>query len=210
MEKDLDTIEYFNPQKTIIIYQNYKLHFNKINKNGTKRWRCEACKGITITSDKNDSIIRGPNVDAKHNAMKCLKMSPVQIICQKEYEILKHKSKNDASFKFAQCYRGVLQSLQAEHDPKLVAEYFPKEESARVTCSSSNKSTRDPSTTYDFEIMDDHKYLTINQEKQLFLRFDNQNKQGKRILIFVKFYKSQTNTILTVHLKMQLKCSIKY
>ena len=75
--------------------------------------------------------------------------------------------------------------LQSENDPGLVAQFFPSESTARVTCSKVRKKYYGSETdeTSSFVILEQQKEITINQEKQPFLRFDNQDKHGNRILI---------------------------
>ena len=37
----METVENLDPEKTIIVYNRYKLNLNSKNKNGTSRWRCK-------------------------------------------------------------------------------------------------------------------------------------------------------------------------
>ncbi|CAF1014771.1 unnamed protein product [Brachionus calyciflorus] len=81
----------------------------------------------------------------------------------------------------------MLQELQAKFDPGLVAEAFKSEETARITCSKnkSSISKKESSSTLDLVISEDQSHILINNQQQLFLRFDNFYKNGDRILIFM-------------------------
>ncbi|RNA35029.1 Ragulator complex LAMTOR3 [Brachionus plicatilis] len=183
----MDTVEYLDPEKNLVVYDNYKLHRKATNSNKTTRWRCQQCKSISITVNSDDLIVRKPNGETRHNPKKCTKYFPVQKVCIIEYERLKYEAKTDHNFSFSKRYREILQKLQSENDPKEIAEFFQSEETARVTCSSirSSKYSSDPTSTCDFEIKEDQKYIQINLQKQLFLRFDNNNRNNYRILIFI-------------------------
>ncbi|CAF0941473.1 unnamed protein product [Brachionus calyciflorus] len=81
----------------------------------------------------------------------------------------------------------MVQILQAKYDPSLVAEAFPSEETARVTCSTnkSKSSKKDLKKSLRLEISDELKHIQINNQQQLFLRFNNYDKNGDRIVIFL-------------------------
>ena len=131
----MDTVEYLNPQKTLVIFNNYKYNLHQTNKNGTERWRCESCKSMSITVDQNGSILRKPNVqEMRHNPRVCRKMCEISLQCYKNYEILKYESGQKSKFSFANRYREMLLQLQGNYDPRLVSDYFPNEAKARVTC----------------------------------------------------------------------------
>ncbi|CAF0894177.1 unnamed protein product [Brachionus calyciflorus] len=183
----MDKAEYLDPEKNLINFQNYKLNKHKINKNGTVRWRCETCKSMSITVNSDGYIVRKPKPDENHIIDKCLRMFPIQILCIKEYETLKNEAKSHLNFTFSQRYRSILQELQAKNDPIQVAIYFPTEETARGTFSKIRAKlySNEAKDTANLDIPDELKSIAVNREKQAFLRFDNQNKNGDRIILFL-------------------------
>ena len=61
-----------------------------------------------------------------------------------------------------------------------------------------------------FEMSDDMMYITVNHVKKIFLRYDNQDQTGNRILVFfsdigAKIIMHQRNGISTGHLKIVQK-----
>ncbi|CAF0894096.1 unnamed protein product [Brachionus calyciflorus] len=160
----MERVEYFDPEHSIILYKQYKLHKHTENTNGIIRWRCQSCKSISVTIDKEGFIVRTPANDSNHRVNLCKKLSPVQIL-----------------------YREMVQMLQANYDPNLVAEALPSEETARVTCSTnkSKSSKKDLKSSLSLEISDELKLIQISNQQQLFLRFDNYDKKGDRIVIFL-------------------------
>ncbi|RNA30016.1 hypothetical protein BpHYR1_018208 [Brachionus plicatilis] len=119
----MEKVEYLDPSKHLLIFENYKFHRKENNTNGSVRWRCEACKTVSLTVDSNDNIIRKPKPNVKHIPHVCIKLFPVQKHCLPQYEFLKHEAKNDPNFNFLKRYREILQQLQAANDPRN-AEYF--------------------------------------------------------------------------------------
>ncbi|CAF1014791.1 unnamed protein product [Brachionus calyciflorus] len=69
----MEKVEYLDPEKSIALFQQYKLHKVTENANGTIRWRCQQCKSISITVDSDENIIRNPTKHSKH----------IQNVCQK-------------------------------------------------------------------------------------------------------------------------------
>ncbi|RNA02866.1 hypothetical protein BpHYR1_021018, partial [Brachionus plicatilis] len=80
-----------------------------------------------------------------------------------------------------------LQQLQGQYDPQLVAQYYPKEPTARVTCSKNKSkiSPVEPKNSSLLDIKNDQKTILINGEQEMFLRFDNEDKNKNRILLFI-------------------------
>lgn len=127
----MQKIEYFDHKKSIALYQNYKLHRVSSNTDGTTRFRCQTCKSVSITVNQSDLISRSPNETAKHTNI-CKMLFPIQSICLQKYESMKLQARTDPAFSFSKSYADSIQELQAKYDPRLVAQYFPKEEIAHV------------------------------------------------------------------------------
>ncbi|RNA30040.1 hypothetical protein BpHYR1_011591 [Brachionus plicatilis] len=89
-----------------------------------------------------------------------------------------NEARTNPDFSSAKSYSQLIQSLQSQYDPKLIAEFFPREEIARVICSK-NKNKNVP-TELSLELSDDQKTILVNGQKETFLRFDNQNKDKNR------------------------------
>ena len=71
----MQLVEYLDPEKTLIVFDKYKLNISQKNKNGTSRWRCETCKSMSITIDnKPRYVIRAPKSDLKHDETRCEKL----------------------------------------------------------------------------------------------------------------------------------------
>ncbi|CAF1025567.1 unnamed protein product [Brachionus calyciflorus] len=120
----MEIAEYLDPEKNLVVYDNYKLHRKAENSNKTTRWRCEQCKSKSITVNSDDLIVRKPSRETKHNPKKCIKYFPVEKVCIKEYERLKNEAKTCNDFSFSKRCREILQKIQAENDPR---EYFQSE-----------------------------------------------------------------------------------
>ncbi|RNA32970.1 hypothetical protein BpHYR1_002472 [Brachionus plicatilis] len=104
----MDTVEYLDPEKNFVVYDNYKLHRKATNSNKMTRWRCQQCKSISITVNSDDLIVRKPNGETIHNPKKCTKYFPVQKVCIIEYERLKYEAQTDHNFSFSKRYREIL------------------------------------------------------------------------------------------------------
>jgi hypothetical protein len=114
-------------------------------------------------------------------------MGCVQAACIIKYEELKDKC-IQPGFKFAIEYPQALLELQALYDSRLVSEFWPNMIKAE-NCIESIRRRQDGSIvvaidTESLEISDDLKYITHNQEKKLFLQYDNQDMTGNRILVY--------------------------
>ncbi|RMZ93105.1 hypothetical protein BpHYR1_049441 [Brachionus plicatilis] len=138
----MEKIDYFDLNKCIILFYNYKLHKVASNADGSICFRCQTCKSISVTVDKTDLICRKLKASSRHLG-QCKKYSTIQTICRKKYEEIKHDTRTEPSFSFSKGYGEGLQQLQGQYDPQLVAQYYPKEPTARVTCSK-NKSKISP------------------------------------------------------------------
>ena len=69
--ENLVTVDFLDPSKTLLLYNDFKLHKHKDNNDGASRWRCQTCKSISITINKDYRVIREPEPDARHNERKC-------------------------------------------------------------------------------------------------------------------------------------------
>ncbi|RNA16054.1 Ragulator complex LAMTOR3 [Brachionus plicatilis] len=180
-------MEFLNPEKTLGLFNNFKYNILKKNENGTIRWRCESCKSMSVTTDLDGVLTRTVDANNSHKNGKCKRLCQISIECNRQYETLKFESGNVNSFSFSHRYRELLQPLQAKFDPKIVSEFFPSESRARAACDKirAKNKIKEPKSTSELQITDDIKFQTINQEKELFLRYDNQSVNGNRILIFM-------------------------
>ncbi|CAF0950217.1 unnamed protein product [Brachionus calyciflorus] len=131
----MEKAEFLDPEKTLVLFEGYKLNRHLLNKDGSSRWRCEKCKSMSITIDSNQYIKRKPTQGLQHAQGVCEKYNTIQIQRLKKYESLKFVAKSNPKFNFAERYREHLLELQSQHDPAYVAVYYPNKETARVTCS---------------------------------------------------------------------------
>jgi len=92
-------------------------------------------------------------------------------------------------FKFAYDYDEALKELQVDNDNDIVAQFWPEKNAAAQCIRTIRYRNRQiilsvAVSTETLEIDDDMQYIIVNQDKKAFLRFDNQDKTGNRILIF--------------------------
>ena len=131
----MEKAEFLDPEKTLVLFEGYKLNCHLLNKDGSSRWRCEKCKSMSITIDLNQYIKRKPIQGLQHAHRVFEKYNPIQIQCLKKYESLKFEAKSNPKFNFAEWYREHFLELEEHHDPAYFSVYYPNEETARVTCS---------------------------------------------------------------------------
>ncbi|RMZ95560.1 hypothetical protein BpHYR1_038462 [Brachionus plicatilis] len=174
-------VEYFDQKKSIVLFNNYKIHRVSTNSDGSMRFRCQSCKSISITVNQASIITRTPTETAKHTK-NCKKFFPGQAICLQKYEELRTKQELIQTLALPK-----IQSVNSKSTisirSEIVADFFPREEIARVICSK-NKNKNVP-TEPSLELSDDQKTILVNGQKETFLRFDNQNKDKNRVLIFI-------------------------
>lgn len=119
------------------------------------------------------------------NRNKCESLVPDHLECISEYENLKYLAKQSHDFKFADEYKKSLVKLQAKFDNKSVADFWPEFSKAK-SCYKIRSGKKKPEAKYTSKLnfTDDQKFITINQSQQNFLRYDNGDKNGNRIVIF--------------------------
>ncbi|CAF0949225.1 unnamed protein product [Brachionus calyciflorus] len=175
-------LDYLNNKKTVSLFDGVKFKRVEQNKDGSFRWRCCSCNSVSFTT-LDEKIIRLPT---KIHLPACERKLPVQIECEREYEKLKNQAKIEDHFNFSDQYKQYLQSLQAKYDNREIAEFWPSEERAKNTCYCIryNKKQVDPISSSYLVVNEIQKTINVNNERQSFLRYDNNNQNGNRILIF--------------------------
>jgi hypothetical protein len=186
---DEQKVLYGKPDKTVAYFGDRKYNYtedNTKNKSGTIRWRCAGCGGVSFTT-RDDIIIRLPNANQKHD-VTCNLLLTIEIECSIEYEGLKHDAKNKDTFGFTEEYARRLESLIKKYPIVEVSKYFPRKDTARSTCKtlkgSNIETIKNVKNTRDLIITEAAKFIKMEGVDDLFLQFDNEDKEGNRILIF--------------------------
>ncbi|CAF0992723.1 unnamed protein product [Brachionus calyciflorus] len=99
----------------------------------------------------------------------------------------------EKGFNFCYSYNCLLQELQSKYESRSIAEFWPSETTARNTCYHIFYSRKEVEcrSFANLEINEQQKYITLNNGRQLFLKYDNMNKSGNRILIFMSDISSE-------------------
>ena len=141
-------------------------------------------------------------------------MGEVEIDFIKEYFDLKDRA-SCGDFLFSKEYDEMLARLHTKHDPKLVANFVEDKNVSRECTNYIRRNNGASATsTETLEVSEDMKFIIINKEKKHFLRYDNDDKTGNRILVFFptkepRLCSNLKNGILMAHLKNALKFSNK-
>ena len=111
-------------------------------------------------------------------------MGEVEIDCIKEYFDLKDRA-SCGDFLFSKEYDEMLARLHTKHDPKLVTNFVEDKNVSRECTNYIRRNNGASATsTETLEVSEDMKFIIINKEKKHFLRYDNDDKTGNRILVF--------------------------
>ncbi|CAF0709786.1 unnamed protein product [Brachionus calyciflorus] len=173
---------FLDKEKTFAQYDRVRFRQDGKNQNGTIRWQCITCT-VTLTTF-NDEVTREPS--QKHKSVKCTSLIPDHLECILEYENLKYLAKMSDDFKFSEEYKKSLMLLQAKFDNKSISEFWPNFSKAKSCCYKirSSRKISEPKCPNKLTITEDQKFITINNQQQQFLKYDNNNRNGNRILIF--------------------------
>jgi len=124
-------------------------------------------------------------------------MTKAETKCLISYETLKFNARHK-SFRFSSSYDTITAELRSQLNSVDVSRHWPTKVRAESTIKSirkkyvNNNSTR-VAKAKDLTLSDDMKNIIINGQEQLFLQYDNECKNGNRILIF---YSDQGTEIL--------------
>jgi len=116
-------------------------------------------------------------------------MTKAETKCLISYETLKFNARHK-SFRFSSSYDTITAELRSQLNSVDVSRHWPTKVTAESTIKSirkkyvNNNSTR-VAKAKDLTLSDDMKNIIINGQEQLFLQYDNECKNGNRILIFL-------------------------
>lgn len=120
---------------------------------------------------------------------------------------MKYLAKTSGDFKFSEQYKLSLESLQKKFDNRAVAEFWVKEETAKNCCKkirSKNKKL-EPTSNNKLIFDNEQKFIEVNHKQQVFLRFDNENKNGNRI-----FYSNSAAELMEQSEEYHIDGTFKY